>query len=340
MLIEFSCRFSEPPGNTLRMPQTIRRTTNIGLALGLLGLLAGTALGQGTLDCGKYPTASTSSGTFCRRVGVLPWFAGIPGSWDTELRLGANGDNVSFSWVSSLSLTSFTTDLVVENNGVLTSFEAESGINLDHYKSHWIRILGQCAPIGPCGLYNATGSMLVTADASSAAAFEGVSASGVYRYTSNGSVVSQTTAPVIFLDQATARWSAIILETPRDLQSQPDATITSFAVANLSPDPQAVLIRVYDERGNLSASAKTPVLDKATGFSGSTQTWVGGIYADTLSNVLGINLPASECSQCQSPSVFRGTVVFEGENGGLIAPVVFRFNGPAMTTVPVTAKAQ
>jgi hypothetical protein len=95
---------------------------------------------------------------------------------------------------------------------------------------------------------------------------------------------------------------------------------------------------VYDERGNLSASAKTPVLDQALGFSGSTEVLVGGVYADTLSNVLGINLPIASCQGCSSAPVFRGIVVFEGEKGGLIAPVVFRFNGSALATVPVRAE--
>jgi hypothetical protein len=222
-----------------------------------------------------------------------------------------------------------------------TFFEEIDHLDLPRYGSHWTRILGACHyHAGQCPPEAATGSMIVTADAPTAAALDAVSAFGVYKYTSNGSVVSQATAPVIFLDQAAVRWSAIVTETPRDQQSQPDATITSFAVRNLSLDPQAVLIRVYDERGNLTASAKTPVLDQAVGL-------VGGIYADTISNVLGINLPPNPCRTssfpagglpCTGPPVFWGTVVFEGEKGGLIAPVVFRFNGPALTAVPVKAE--
>jgi phosphoglucomutase len=34
----------------------------------------------------------------------------------------------------------------------------------------------------------------------------------------------------------------------------------------------------------------------------------------------------------------NGSLVFEGAEGGLIAPVVFRFNGPALTAVPVKAE--
>jgi len=221
----------------------------------------------------------------------------------------------------------------------LTSFESLDSLDLPKYGSHWTRILGACdAAAGQCPLRGATGSMFVNADARNAAALEAVSAFGVYRYTSNGWVVSQAVAPVIFLDQGAVRWSSIVTETPRGQQIQPGATITSFAVANLSPDPQAVLIRVYDERGNVYASAKTSVLRLV--FDS------GDVHAGTLSEVLGIDLPPSLCPTlvkgpglpCAGPPVFRGTVVFEGEKGGQIAPVVFRFNGSEVTTVPVRSE--
>lgn len=306
------------------------------LVLLLLGLPVLKA--QGTLDCGKYPAASTQQGPTCRRIGILPWFLGIPGAWETEVRLGAAGDTVRFSLISSLSLV-YPVNLVLEDSSFgSTLFESFDGLLLSGYGSHWTRILAACYPsAGQCPPESATGSMIVTADAPSGAALDAISAFGTYRYTSNGSVVSQATAPVVFLDQAAVRWSAIVTETPRNQQSQTGATVTSFAVANLSRDPQAVLVRIYGERGDLLASAKTPVLDQARGFSGQAETLVGGVYADTLSNVLGLDLPSSQCHACSGPPVFRGTVVFEG-GGGPIAPVVFRFNGPAVTAVPVRAE--
>ena len=305
------------------------------LVLFVLGLPALRA--QGTLDCGKYPMASTRQGQVCRRIAILPWFIGIPGVWDTQLRFGVTGDTVRFSFFPSLSLTYYDINLVLEDTEFgSTWFESISELDLSKYGSNWTRIVGVCHAHGyECPAESGTGSMIVIAEAPSAAALDAVSGSGVYTYTPNGVVVSQTTAPLVFLDQAAIRWSAIVLETPRSGQSQPGATITSFAVVNLSPDPQAVLIRVYDERGNLSASGKTPVLDQALGFSGPTDVLVGGIYADTLSNVLGIDLPVSSCSGCANPTVFRGTVVFEGEKGGSVAPVMFQFNGSAVTTVAV-----
>lgn len=311
---------------------------NIGLRLILLAGLAGTLLGQGTSLCGKYSTILTATGPTCQRVGILPWLVAIPGQWETELRLGVGGDTVRFSFFSSLSLTSNHMNLAVEDNEFgSTFFEGLSALELGGYKSHWTRILGQCGyDNGPCTPLSVAGSMIVSADGPNGAALDEISASAVYKYTSNGTVVSETAAPVIFRDQATVRWSAIVTETPLDQQSQPGATITSVAVANLSPDPQAVLIQIYDEQGNLAGSAKTPVLDQALG--GSNEIFVGGIYADTLSNILAFDLPVSGCNNCASAPVFRGTVVLAGEKGGPIAPVVFRFNGAALTTVPVRAE--
>jgi len=311
------------------------------LSFTLLGFMLGMPVlkAQGPLDCGKYSIATTKQGQVCHRVGILPWFVGIPGVWDTELRLGVAGDTVRFSFVSSLSLNYYDANLIVEDSEFgSTSFEALSEMDLPKYGSHWTRILGAChALAGQCPTVSATGSMIVTAEAPSAAALDAVSAFGVYTNSSNGKVVSQATAPLIFQDQAAARWSANIMETPLDRRSQPGAPTTTFAVANLSPDSQAVLIRVYDERGNLAASGATPVLGQALGFSGANDVLVGGVYADTLANVLGVNLPSSYCSGCANATVFRGTVVLEGEKGGLIAPVVFRVTGSVLTAVPVIA---
>ncbi len=314
-----------------------KRPLLVLLVLGLPVLKA-----QGALDCGKYPTATTSEGPTCERVGILPWFAGIPGAWETELRLGVAGDTVRFSFISSLPAFPdfYDVNLVLEDSQWgATFFEEIDHLDLPRHGSHWTRFLGACHYHGgQCPPEAATGSLVVTAHAATATALDAVSAFGVYKNTSSGSLVSQATAPVIFLDQAAVRWSAIVTETPRDQQNQPDATITSFAIRNLSPDPQAMLVRVYDERGNLAASAKTPVLDQALGST---------VYADTLSNVLGIDLPPNLCRMmaplvrglpCTGPPVFWGTVVFEGEKGGQIAPVVFRFNGPALTAVPVKAE--
>jgi len=286
---------------------------------------------QATLDCGKYPTNTTSRGTFCYRNGILPWFVGIPGQWETELRLGVGGDTVRFAYGLP---SSYDSNLMLEDSeGGSRFFEAIVELALYGRRSYWARVLGFGDYDFVTGKYkprDAAGSLDVSAEATTAAALDAVTALAVYKYAPNGSLVAQTTAPVVFLDQAAVRWSALITETPRDQQSQSGATVTSFAVAKLSPEPQAILIQVYDESGHLSASARTPELQGGIGS--------GDVYADTLAHILGTSLPVSPCPLCAGPPVFRGTVVFEGEKGGLIAPVVFRFTGSAITSVPVKAE--
>jgi hypothetical protein len=283
---------------------------------------------QATLDCGKYPTISTNAGPQCHRVGILPWFVGINAVWETELRLGVGLDAVRFAFGLP---SSYNTNLRLRASSPGgPSFAESTGATVLAHASYLTTIVGFADHnfrTGDWDFRNGVGSLSLSADAQRAVALDSVSAFAVYKYISNGSVMSQTTVPVIFLDQAAVRWSALVEETPRDQQSQPNATITSFAVANLSPDPQAVVIQVYDKAGHLSASARTPELQEGGGS--------GEVYADTLAHILGTNLPVSPCPFCAGPPVFQGTVVFEGEKGGLIAPVVFRFNGPAVTTVPL-----
>jgi hypothetical protein len=292
------------------MFQLTRLAADVAIAFNALGLLAGTMCGQGMPGCGRYPTVSKTHGPVCERVGILPWFVAIPGQWETDLSLGTSGDQVRFSYFSSLSLTSLDVNLVVEDSDLGSTFyEATSELDLSAHGPHWTRVLGVCIyAAGQCPPRSATGSFIVTADASSATALDAVSASAVYKYTSSGSLVSRTTAPVIFMDQAAIRWNAIITETPRDQQSQPGATITSFAVANLSTQPQAVLIRICDERGQILASTKTPILDKA--LSG-TEVLVGGCLRghtfEYLGNQFGCKpmLPVPERARLKRHGRFR-----------------------------------
>jgi hypothetical protein len=60
---------------------------------------------------------------------------------------------------------------------------------------------------------------------------------------------------------------------------------------------------------------------------------VGGVYAAVLSNLLGIDLAPSPGS-----ANFQGTVTFEGEAGGKIAPQVIQGSWPPIASVLVTAE--
>src|SRR5262249_52811980 len=159
------------------------------------------------------------------------------------LKLEASGDRVVFGYLTSYDLTDVYPNLVWEDSQ-LGSFIADSidGIGLSQHASHWARVLAKRTDLGG-QTEGATGSIFITADAPTAAALDGASAFGVYRWMSNGTLLSEAAAPVIFQDQAAVGWNAGILDPPPSLRAQAGAVTTAFAVANLSPDAQAVLIR-------------------------------------------------------------------------------------------------
>ena len=142
----------------------------------------------------------------------------------------------------------------------------------------------------------------------------------------DGSVAGQTTAPIIFLDQASSQWRAPITETPKSQQAKPGSITTVLAVANVSDNPQAVIVKLFDASGNLVASGRTPTLGRAQGGA-------GGEFAFTLSPFLGIELTPNPGS-----TEFRGTVNVEGEGGGNIVPVVLRVSLPGLITETATAE--
>ena len=287
-----------------------------------------------TSQCGKYPTVDG----FCRRIGILPWYAGIPGQWETDLELRAGSNAVRFGYVTSLA---FTYDGIGHNlllEDYRGSFSAESVDHLDltggSYSARILAGVDCYSQLSGCQTVPSLGSLVVTIDGSNAAALEGVQIRETHKVLGrDGSVVGQTDAPVIFGDQASNRWSAALIETPLSKQAQAGATITAFAVTNLSLGPQAVVVKVFDASGKLAASAKTPVLNGASSLGPpfDSAAAVGGVYAVTLSNLLGIDLASSPGS-----AEFHGSVTFEGEAGGKIAPLVIQGSWPPITSVPVT----
>jgi len=69
-------------------------------------------------------------------------------------------------------------------------------------------------------------------------------------------------------------------------------------------------------------------LNTSLGFPFEQADGVGGVYAVTLSGLLGIDLVPSA-----GDTVFHGAVTFEGVAGGNIAPLAVQMNWPSITTV-------
>ena len=282
--------------------------------------------------CGKYPTVDG----YCRRIGILPWYAGIPGQWETDLQFSPGSNAIQFGYITSLA---FAYDGIGHNlllEDYRGRFDAGSVYHLTGgiYSARILAGVDCYGQLSGCQTVASTGSLGVTIDGSNAAALEGAQIRETYKLLArDGSVAGQTDAPVIFRDQASARWSADLIETPLSQQTQAGATVTALAVTNLSLSPQAVVVKVFDQSGKLVASAKTPVLNGAPSLGSSFDdvASVGGLYAGALSNLLGIDLAPSSGN-----ADFQGTVSFEGEAGGKIAPQVMRGSWPPITSVPVT----
>ncbi len=286
-----------------------------------------------TSSCGKYPTVEG----YCRRIGILPWYAAIPGQWETDLELRTGtSDTLRFGYQTSLSTSPYYDgvrhNLVIDNGAARVISEGFSGINVKSGDSYSARVLAEANCASGCPETASLGSLVVTVDGPNAAALDAAFVRATHKLlASDGSAAGQADAPVIFRDQASSRWVALIAETPLSRQAQSGATITSFAVANLSAGAQAVSVKVYDTSGVLVGSATTPVLYGASslGFPFEQADGVGGVYAVTLSGLLGFDLVPSA-----GDTVFHGSVTFEGTADGKIAPLVVQMNWPSITSIP------
>ena len=286
--------------------------------------------------CGKYPTVDG----YCRKIGILPWYAAIPGQWETDLDLSAGSGGARFGYIMSAAFTydGIGHNLLIEDTSFHGSsgspFNAESVFALDVKNGTYsARILAGVDCDGELGCHTVAslGSLVITIDGANANALDSTSIRATHKLLgSDGATAGQADAPVILRDQASNMWIAPVTETPLSEQTQPGAAVMSFAVANLSAEAQAVTVKVFDASGHLVGSATTPVLIGASSLGAPFEQadGVGGVYAATLSGLLGIELVPSA-----GDAVFHGTVTFEGAAGGKIAPLVVQMNWPSITSI-------
>jgi hypothetical protein len=286
-----------------------------------------------TSNCGKYPTVEG----LCRRIGILPWYAAIPGQWETDLELRTGtSDTLRFGYQTSLSTSPYydgvSHNLVIDDGAARVISDRFNGIKVKSGDSYSARVLAEANCASGCPERASLGSLVVTVDGPNAAALDAAYVRATHKLlASDGSAAGQADAPVIFRDQASSRWVALVADTPLSRQEQSGATITSFAVANLSTEAQAVSVKVFNTSGVLVGSVTTPVLYGASslGFPFEQADGVGGVYAVTLSGLLGIDLAPGV-----GDTVFHGAIIFEGTAGGKIAPLVVQMNWPSITSIP------
>ena len=284
-----------------------------------------------TSNCGKYPTVEGN----CRRIAILPWYAAIPGQWETDFDLSSSLSTVRFGYIMSAAFTydGIGHNLLLEASDHTGRFIAESADGIKGTYSARILSGDDCNGQFGCQPVPSLGSLVITIDGPNATALESAYVRAAHKLLdSGGAVLGQADAPVVFRDQASSKWSASVTDTPLSKQAQPGATVLSFAVANLGVGAQAVNVKVFDASGKLVGSATTPVLNGAASLGSPFEdaAAVGGVYAVTLSGLLGTDLVPSA-----GDTVFHGSVTFEGAAGGKIAPLVVQMNWPSITSIPV-----
>jgi hypothetical protein len=96
----------------------------------------------------------------------------------------------------------------------------------------------------------------------------------------------------------------------------------SFAVANLSAQPQSVTVTLYDRSGKLIAQKSTPVL---------TAGIPGGVYGNDFGSFFGLTSSALT----SLTGTIDGTVQFTSSAGLPIAPLVVHLAGNSVSTFQV-----
>lgn len=283
-----------------------------------------------TSNCGKYPTVEGN----CRRIAILPWYAAIPGQWETDFDLSSSLSTVRFGYIMSAAFTydGIGHNLLLEASDHTGRFIAESADGIKGTYSARILSGDDCNGQFGCQPVPSLGSLVITIDGPDATALESADVRATHKLlASDGAVLGQADAPVVFRDQASSKWSAAVTDTPLSKQAQLGPTVLSFAVANLGAGAQAVNVKVFDASGKMVGSATTPVLNGAASLGSPFEDAdaVGGVYAVTLSGLLGTELVPSA-----GDTVFHGTVTFEGAAGGKIAPLVVQMNWPSITSIP------
>ena len=273
-------------------------------------------------DCANYTLATLPDGTFaCERYAAFPWFAAGQG-WSTQVAM-------------------FTAPVPGQQRGVQFQIGLGQGASVKAVYGGLAGTYGNFSFVQPPVLAGtsarldilsaafgttdlAYGPLSVQLDAPDVQTLEAANLQLIFLFAdSTGKYNTQLAVPPIFNDQATANWITSFSETPVDQKaSSPNSNDCSFAVANLSAQPQSVTVSLYDQSGNLIAQKTTPVL--AAGIP-------GGVYGIDFGSFFGLT-----SSALTSPTgTIDGTVQFASSAGLPIAPLVIRLAGNSVSTFQV-----
>ena len=302
-------------------------------------------------ECGKYllwtwPNPDgTVMGYSCTRTGNFPWYT-AGGGWESEIptRMGPSptggGVQISLTMGANAPGTVKHDQLYGGWSGIQTLFVGTTYAGSDGV-SRIIQLTGASACDFTDGTINchqidglAIGSLAVQIFAADVPTLEAASASLVFI---NKTLGWQVEVPLVYDDEASNEWVSNFSETL--LAKKENNTVShnsSFAVLNLSDQPQAVEVSVYDPDGKRIVSAPTPVLVGGLQHPVYPIVFPKGVFAEVLATFFGAPMfPAGVFG-----NELTGTLRFKGLGGGKIAPLVLRAIGNSITSFEVKAVRQ
>ena len=299
-------------------------------------------------DCGKYllwiwnNPDGTVMGYSCTRTGSFPWYA-VGDGWEVEIptSMGPSptGGGVEIGIdIGARAPGSVKFDQLFGGwSGIQILFSGITYAGSDGV-SRIIQITGASAcdiTLGTITCHQidglAIGSLAVQIFAPDVPTLEAASATLVFI---NKALGWQVEVPLVYDDEASDQYVASFSET---LLTQKDGNMashnSSFAVLNLSDQPQAVEVSVYDGNGKRIVSAPTPVLVGGLQHPVYPIIFPNGVYAEVLATFFGDSMfPAGVFGK-----ELTGTLRFKGLAGGKIAPLVLRAIGSSITSFSVKA---
>jgi hypothetical protein len=296
-------------------------------------------------DCGKYTLHEWpfNGGYSCQRYATYPWFAAQTNLWTTQISI-ANGSQTA-GVQFEIGLGEYANTKLIWGGNWINTISSLVAISLGPNGSDLLTYtkMGVCSVVNgaiSCGTNDdlAYGTMFVRISAPNVKALEEASSQLVFFHYTDGLADWQAPVEMVYNDQASPKWSATFTETPVGLKGgNVQSNNSSFAVTNLSDQPQSVLVSVYDTRGKLVASASTPVLQPSSrDMVHNEEIYAGGVYAAVLSDFFGNTILVDAAGM----EYFRGTIIFEGSANGNIVPIVLRAVGASMSPMFVKAVQQ
>jgi len=273
-------------------------------------------------DCANYTVAPLPDGTYaCERYATFPWFAAGQG-WSTQVSL-------------------FTAPVPGQQRGVQFQIGLGPGASVKAVEGGLAGNYGPFTFVQPPVLAGSSarldilspafvttdlayGPLWVQLDAPDVQTLEAANLQLIFLFAdSTGKYNTQLAVPPIFNDQATSAWITSFSETPIDRKAaSANSNDCSFAVANLSAQPQSVTVSLYDQSGILIAQKTTPVL--AAGIP-------GGVYGTDFGTFFGLTSSALT----SLTGTIDGTVQFASSAGLPIVPLVIRLAGNSISTLQV-----